>query len=148
MWKFREDKVRPALHGGWFLAPTTEQRLEYTKLLCVWGKDKVSIPETLKEAFEVFNVCISSFMVTKIDRFSQKKLTSWANKDEIILRDEDGAFYDPFHPYFISEALQKYPEMKYHIFGLEPGDQPSSDRLSTLFQTFGNFQPTAKYSYS
>jgi len=55
----RNNIVRPALHGGWILAPTTSQRLEYTKYLCVWGKEKVHVPENLKVALHEFNVFFS-----------------------------------------------------------------------------------------
>jgi len=49
--------VKPALHGGWFLAPTTDQRLKYKDYLRVWGKDKVRVPRQLKDAFNEFCVC-------------------------------------------------------------------------------------------
>lgn len=60
-WMVREKVVKPALHGGWFLAPTTGQRLEYTKYLHVWGKAKVGMPVELKNAFQKLDVCSSPF---------------------------------------------------------------------------------------
>jgi hypothetical protein len=61
MWPLRKDTVQPALQGGWFLAPTTKQRLTYTKYLCVWGKEKVHVPNKLKIALNEFNVCLLLF---------------------------------------------------------------------------------------
>jgi hypothetical protein len=50
------EKVRAALHGGWVLAPTSEQRLEYHYSVRVWGKDKIKVPAVMQKAFEQFNV--------------------------------------------------------------------------------------------
>jgi len=43
----RKDIVKPALHGGYFLAPTTGQRLRYQSYLSVYGKDKVQVSENM-----------------------------------------------------------------------------------------------------
>ena len=56
-WESRKNVVKPALHGGWFLAPTTEQRVVYASYLHVWGKDRVQVPKILKERFKEFDVC-------------------------------------------------------------------------------------------
>jgi len=49
--------VNRVLHGGWFLAPTTDQQLKYKDYLRVWGKDKVKVPMGLKAAFKEFDIC-------------------------------------------------------------------------------------------
>jgi hypothetical protein len=53
----RRDVVRPALHGKYFLAPTTKQRLRYKNYLSVYGKDKVNVSENMRIMVEKFHVC-------------------------------------------------------------------------------------------
>jgi len=56
----REDVVRPALHGGYILAPTTDQRLRYKNYLSVYGKDTLNVSTDMKTLIEGFHVCYLS----------------------------------------------------------------------------------------
>ena len=53
----RRDVVRPALHGGYLLAPTPKQRLRYKNYLSVYGKDKVNVSKNMVIMVENFRVC-------------------------------------------------------------------------------------------
>jgi len=58
---------------------------------------------------------------------------------------ETRTFYDPFHPFFIYDALQDQLWMKYLVFGsdsticpLLPGSRCSkTDQFSELFEGYG-----------
>lgn len=53
----RRDIVKPALHGGWILAPTTAQQLRYQSHLSVYGKDKVQVSKDMATMIKDFHVC-------------------------------------------------------------------------------------------
>jgi len=53
----REKVVKPALHGGYILAPTTAQRLRYKGYLCVYGKDILNVSVGMKTLIEESHVC-------------------------------------------------------------------------------------------
>jgi hypothetical protein len=53
----RADVVRPALHGGHILAPTTAQRMRYHKYLLVYGKDIILVSKDMKALIQNSHVC-------------------------------------------------------------------------------------------
>jgi len=56
----RKDVVKPALHGGYFLTPTTKQQLQYQSYLSVYGKDKVQVSKNMAAMLKEFHVCYLS----------------------------------------------------------------------------------------
>jgi len=139
--------VRPALHGGWFLAPTTDQRLNYPKYLCVWGKEKVHVPDKLKIALSEFNVCLLPPPHTGCNT-DNKLLQTYVRKkekqsDQVWIRGSE-LIQDPFHPYFILGALQDQLWMKTIVFGsnsrsipLLPTSPEHANPIYELFQKLG-----------
>ena len=52
----REDVVRPALHKGYILAPTTEHQMQYQIFFSVCGRDSIMVSENMKAMVKNFHV--------------------------------------------------------------------------------------------
>lgn len=147
--KSRKKIVQPAFHGGWFLAPTTKQRLDYARYLHVWGKDKVHVPRVLKEKFESIHVCwilpLTISIITLMMYYLQGQVRDQP-QDVVWFHEPGGNLHDPFHPFFIHQALQEQSWMKYLVFGSDSNhcsslpDMPEHpDLLREWFEVHGQF---------
>jgi hypothetical protein len=92
----------------------------------------------------MFAIFILILVVMLITDHPQSQIAKQGAEGGKMLYRDIGGFYDPFHPFFIHQALQEQPWMKHLVFGsdsphcpLLPGGREYPNVISELFKGYG-----------
>ncbi|KAH9948432.1 hypothetical protein B0H21DRAFT_821093 [Amylocystis lapponica] len=115
------DLLKPCIHDG-ILAPTDDQRMEYSRWLHVFGKLRTKMSPSMIRLLDSY--------VARLAEFEDTPNKTWNRSDTTDL-------YDVFDPAYITSGMEKPGHLSHLVFGTSsglPGMVPT-DPLTQMFKT-------------